>query len=258
MKKSFILYSDYGDFFRRLSAEECGNLMFALFARYGNGERPRLTEAAEMLLAVITAQIDRDDARYDTACSKRAEAGRLGGIASGKARRAAMGEANEAIEAFEANEADNDNENENETEKPKERKNLKERSAHGAWDGSARVRQDPTEARAARERFYCIRRQRAEDAAEKVCGAARKDEEFREAERELRSAGSAIGRAEAKGEDTAALRERLHAAETRRARAMLRLHLTEEDLLPRYACKKCSDTGFLPDGRACDCYRPDG
>lgn len=27
------------------------------------------------------------------------------------------------------------------------------------------------------------------------------------------------------------------------------------DLEPDYYCKKCSDTGFLPNGRACDCYK---
>ena len=30
--------------------------------------------------------------------------------------------------------------------------------------------------------------------------------------------------------------------------------LTENDLIPKYRCSKCSDTGWLPNGRACDCY----
>ena len=31
--------------------------------------------------------------------------------------------------------------------------------------------------------------------------------------------------------------------------------LTEADLKPRFHCEKCKDEGFLPNGRACDCYQ---
>lgn len=34
----------------------------------------------------------------------------------------------------------------------------------------------------------------------------------------------------------------------------LALKITDEELLPKYRCSKCSDTGFKADGRACDCY----
>ena len=30
--------------------------------------------------------------------------------------------------------------------------------------------------------------------------------------------------------------------------------LTEEMLVPQYSCKRCSDTGFLKNGAACNCY----
>ena len=33
------------------------------------------------------------------------------------------------------------------------------------------------------------------------------------------------------------------------------MQLTEQDLLPQYACVKCSDSGFLKNGKACDCYQ---
>ena len=32
------------------------------------------------------------------------------------------------------------------------------------------------------------------------------------------------------------------------------VNLTEADLRPAFRCKKCSDTGFLKNGAACDCY----
>ena len=33
------------------------------------------------------------------------------------------------------------------------------------------------------------------------------------------------------------------------------LEISEQDLLPQFACKRCSDTGFLPSGTACNCYK---
>jgi hypothetical protein len=30
--------------------------------------------------------------------------------------------------------------------------------------------------------------------------------------------------------------------------------MTEEMILPLYACKKCNDTGFMKNGKGCDCY----
>ena len=32
--------------------------------------------------------------------------------------------------------------------------------------------------------------------------------------------------------------------------------IDETQLLPQFTCKKCSDTGFLPSGTACNCYNP--
>jgi len=31
--------------------------------------------------------------------------------------------------------------------------------------------------------------------------------------------------------------------------------IEEWQLLPQYECKKCSDSGFMADGKACDCYK---
>ena len=52
-----------------------------------------------------------------------------------------------------------------------------------------------------------------------------------------------------------ALTEKLKAAKMERLTALRRLGLSEEDFVPVYSCKKCSDTGFLPNGRICNCYR---
>ena len=34
-----------------------------------------------------------------------------------------------------------------------------------------------------------------------------------------------------------------------------KIGLTEADLAPKFSCEKCSDTGFLSNGKACDCYK---
>ena len=43
----------------------------------------------------------------------------------------------------------------------------------------------------------------------------------------------------------------------RERRAILEgLGIEEAQLFPQYTCEKCSDTGFLPSGVACNCYKP--
>lgn len=110
--------------------------------------------------------------------------------------------------------------------------------------------------RSERERYYAARRERAERRAERALSIARKDEEFVRAETDIRKGEIETARAEVfSPEELPRLKEALEQARARRESAMLRLHLSERDFLPRYACEKCSDTGFLPDGRLCDCYQ---
>ena len=251
MKKAFLLYHDYFELFNRLTPEECGKVLLALFKHVRGEKTPTFEGAADMLYTMVSAQVDRDSKRYKETCKQRATAGKLGGIASGKARKTSH-------EANEANEADIDIKIKKEKEIEIKRKRDTERASASASAAKGRASADPTEERAARERFYCIRRQKAEDAAERIHQKAMLDEEFAEAEREIRRTEPALARAEVQGGDVSALNKLLSAARKRRTHAMLRLHLTESDLKPKYACKKCSDTGFLPDGHPCDCYPDDG
>ena len=41
-----------------------------------------------------------------------------------------------------------------------------------------------------------------------------------------------------------------------RKRILSDLGIDETQLQPQFSCKKCSDTGFLPSGAACNCYNP--
>ena len=57
------------------------------------------------------------------------------------------------------------------------------------------------------------------------------------------------------GKDLAELQAQEKQLLQKRKDILQSMGLTEAHLLPQYACKKCSDTGFLPDGKACDCYK---
>lgn len=106
-----------------------------------------------------------------------------------------------------------------------------------------------------RERHYAILRQKAEAYAERARAEAEKDERFRSADAALKKAEVDLARAEVfDPASLSAIQSRIFALKATRSEALQRLNMTEEDLLPKYSCKKCSDTGFLPDGRLCDCY----
>nr|DAW75008.1 MAG TPA: DNA replication protein DnaC [Inoviridae sp.] len=55
-----------------------------------------------------------------------------------------------------------------------------------------------------------------------------------------------------------ALLKKKEALQKERKEILKTLGITEKQLLPQYKCKKCSDTGFLPSGAACDCYKAEG
>ena len=107
-KKSFVMYTDYGQHLALLSDEECGKLTKALFGYVSDGTIPAFSGAAAMAFSFIQAQIDRDAARWEDKRTKRAQAGQKGGTVSGQVRRK-QNEANEAnasqTKQNEANEA---------------------------------------------------------------------------------------------------------------------------------------------------------
>ncbi len=112
------------------------------------------------------------------------------------------------------------------------------------------------DARAERERVYAMRAQRAKSRAEKNCALANKDAAFKAAEKALKEGEIALARAEVYSpKKCPEISVKLATARRERAEALERLNLTELDLMPRWTCEKCSDTGYLPNGKMCDCYR---
>lgn len=109
--------------------------------------------------------------------------------------------------------------------------------------------------RSERERHYAALRSEAIARAERAQNRAAQDTEFSNAESVLKKGEIELAKAEIYSpEKIPEIRERLRAAALRRSEALQRLGMHEDDLKPHFHCKKCSDTGFLPDGRMCDCF----
>ena len=81
-KNSFVLYKDYEELFDRLSDEEAGQLIKAIFDYERSGELPELPRLLEFILLPIKNTLDRDSDKYDKIVEKRRKAGAMGGKVS--------------------------------------------------------------------------------------------------------------------------------------------------------------------------------
>lgn len=112
------------------------------------------------------------------------------------------------------------------------------------------------DADAERKRFYALALDRANAPAEAMQDRLRADDKYREAEKAWN--GLKIRQAKAEIEDNTEeigqIREEKKRWRSIMAERMAALNISPADLKPRYRCKKCSDTGFLPNGAVCDCY----
>ena len=78
-KNSFVLYEDYEELFDRLSDEEAGQLIKAIFDYERSGELPDLPRLLEFIMLPIKNTLDRDSDKYDKIVEKRRKAGAKGG-----------------------------------------------------------------------------------------------------------------------------------------------------------------------------------
>jgi len=132
-KKGFVLYTDQIDLFEDLPDEYAGKLIKHIY-RYVNDLNPITDDlVVKSGFSLIKAQLKRDLKKWENTCDARSEAGRLGGIKSGEARRSKtnQNEANEAnalnLKQTKQNEHDNvkDNDIVNVKETVKEKDNNK-------------------------------------------------------------------------------------------------------------------------------------
>ncbi|MBQ7831280.1 MAG: DnaD domain protein [Clostridia bacterium] len=109
-----------------------------------------------------------------------------------------------------------------------------------------------------RERYYALLREKAQVRADKFVAKANKDARFKELSTELSKMEIALAKAEVFQPEELPVLTKQKATLLRERRSILeRLGIEEEQLLPQFVCTKCSDTGFLPSGVACNCYNPE-
>ncbi|MGN0378788.1 MAG: DUF6291 domain-containing protein [Butyrivibrio sp.] len=87
-KKSFVLYCDYAPHISLLTDEDAGKLFKAIFSYEETGEVKELSPIASMAFSFMRSQLDRDRDKWEEVRAKRAEAGRQGGLAKAKQKKA--------------------------------------------------------------------------------------------------------------------------------------------------------------------------
>lgn len=155
-RDSFLMYTEWANQINRLSDEQAGILLKAIFA-YNKGEQMHaMDDKTDMCFSFIQGQLDRDSRKYADVCDKRREAGKKGGVANATKRKQMLPIANFAKQTV-ANQADNDNENENEYENDNE-KSKRNNECITAWGRAQRESDDenPDEDWDLRHREDCI------------------------------------------------------------------------------------------------------
>ncbi|MBR2341357.1 MAG: DnaD domain protein [Clostridia bacterium] len=108
-----------------------------------------------------------------------------------------------------------------------------------------------------RERYYAIRREKAQSVADKFIEKANSNAEFKKISQSLSKMEISLAKAEVfTPEKLPALQEEKAGLIRARKAILTALGIEEWQLLPQYSCKQCSDTGFLPNGTVCKCYAP--
>ena len=111
-------------------------------------------------------------------------------------------------------------------------------------------------AKADRERYYAERRERAQQRAEAFVAKANQNTQFKALSSKLSVMELSLAKAEMfEPKKLPELLEEKQALLAARKEILHTLGITEQDLLPQFECEKCRDSGFLKNGKACDCYK---
>ena len=152
MKNSFILYTEQKAVIDKLTDEQAGKLIKAIYA-HETGEEMELDAILDLVITPFLTVLEKDKEKYEEKCEKRAQAGAKGGKQRvANQANAKQTQANQANATFakqnQANQADNDNEYDNDNDFKKE--NIKRKSTTQA---KAFVKPTHEEVKA-----YCVER----------------------------------------------------------------------------------------------------
>ncbi len=81
------------------------------------------------------------------------------------------------------------------------------------------------------------------------------NENFLNADIAVKKLNFEIAKLEAYGKDTDSLKKELSTQKKLRKNALLEMGISESDLLPKYKCSQCKDTGYLQDNTLCKCVK---
>ncbi len=112
--------------------------------------------------------------------------------------------------------------------------------------------------RGEREHYYSVLRARAQSKADEARKRAEQNADYKEAVSQLRKGEIELAKAELfSPEKVKSLKTSLNEWTMMRDKALKNMGFTEASFQPQYVCEKCSDSGFLPNGRVCNCYPKD-
>lgn len=104
--------------------------------------------------------------------------------------------------------------------------------------------------------IYASRRTRAETIAQININKARQNKDYFEVEKSIKRLSFEVGKAEAFGSKDLAKQKNkeLILERIKSEKILANIGLNNGDLVPKYACKNCSDTGKI-NGKLCECYK---
>ena len=120
-KKSFVMYESWGAAIEKMSNEQAGELIKAIYAYQKDPDAVPEDPALAFVFELIKQQLDADSQRYKEACAARSEAGKKGGRPKANAsdKKQMVSEESKKSKCFseKAKKADNDNEYDNDLKK---------------------------------------------------------------------------------------------------------------------------------------------
>ena len=126
----------------------------------------------------------------------------------------------------------------------------------GARSAFSNASVDAVNAKSDRERYYALLREKAQTRADKYLAMANGNARFKEIDTELSKMEIALAKAEVfEPKNLPALKQKKQSLLSERKSILFALKIDESDLLPKFSCDQCSDTGFLKNGVACGCYK---
>ena len=112
-KKSFVMYESWGAAIEKMSNEQAGELIKAIYAYQKDPDAVPEDPALAFVFELIKQQLDADSQRYKEACAARSEAGKKGGRPKANAsdKKQMVSEESKKSKCFseKAKKADNDN-----------------------------------------------------------------------------------------------------------------------------------------------------